>query len=480
MKLVQHFNTFLDEVVNLNATRLQQLEDSIGTIKSVIRDSDWGPKVRGFAGQGSWAHKTIIKPVEKKAFDADLLVFVDPKPNWEAKTYINELYAAFSNHGTYKGKVSRYSHCVTIEYAGERKIDIAPCVVDRGGVTRQEVCNRTSNTFERSEPSRYTAWLVERNGWTGGNGLRKATRLLKYLRDIKTTFTCPSVLLTTLLGLRITATDETNNTDFADVPTALRTIVGRLDDWLQANAARPMVTNPVLTSEVLSSSWDDARYANFRDKIHTYRGWIDDAYTEADRDESIGKWRRVFGEDFAKGVTIERAAKVSVEAVTIAKSAGWAPVGFKGDLVSLFTQLGARALPSWFDRLAHKERPRWKMLATPAFAVDVSVSRHSYKGGAWLDMVSPLPKGQWLQFQARTRVGTPVAGDHDIYWRVTNTDQEAEAAKCLRGGFVKANAGTSHWEQLAYRGVHMVEAFVVRKRDNVLVAQSAPYYVVIG
>lgn len=480
MKFVQHFNTFLDDVVNLNATRLQQLEDSITAIKAVIRDADWGPTVRGFAGQGSWKHKTIIKPLAKRPYDADLAVFVDPEQGWDAKAYVNELSAVFSGHGTYKDKVCRYSHCVTIEYAGDRKIDIAPCVVGRGGGTLLEVCNRTANAFERSEPTRYTDWLIERNGWTGGNGLRKTTRLVKYLRDIKTTFTCPSVLLTTLLGDRITAADADNTTDFADVPTALKTIVGRLDDWLQANTTRPTVTNPVLTSEVLSSSWDDTRYANFRDKVHTYRGWIDDAYGEADRDESIGKWRRVFGDDFAKGVTIERAAKVSAEAVILAKDAGWAPTGYNGDLVTLFAQMGARALPPWFNRLGHKERPRWQALTTPAFTIDVAASLHSGRGGAWLDMVTPMPKGRWLQVQTRTRLGTPLAGDHDVYWRVTNTDREAEAAQCLRGGFEKANAGSSHWEQLAYRGVHTLEAFVVRKRDNTLVTQSEPYYVVIG
>ena len=35
-------------------------------------------------------------------------------------------------------------------------------------------------------------------------------------------------------------------------------------------------------------------------------------------------------------------------------------------------------------------------------------------------------------------------------------------------------------EQLAYRGVHLVEAFVIRKRDDLLIGQSAPFHVVIG
>jgi hypothetical protein len=190
MKLIDHFSTFLMDVVNLNATRVTQLEDSIEALKGAIRASDWAPKIKFFAPQGSWAHKTIIKPVDKKAFDADLLVFIEPVDRWSAKDYLSTLRAIFASHPTYKDKVRRYSHCVTIEYVGERKIDIAPCVVDRGGTTRLEVCNFNIDAFERSEPEKYTDWLVERNKWTGGNGLRKVTRLLKYQRDIKGTFSC--------------------------------------------------------------------------------------------------------------------------------------------------------------------------------------------------------------------------------------------------------------------------------------------------
>jgi hypothetical protein len=73
----------------------------------------------------------------------------------------------------------------------------------------------------------------------------------------------------------------------------------------------------------------------------------------------------------------------------------------------------------------------------------------------------------------------PLPGGFDIHWRVTNTDEAARKANCLRGGFETSNDGSSRWEQLEYRGVHTVEAFIVRKRDKVLVTQSEPFYVVI-
>jgi hypothetical protein len=483
MRLAEHFNTFLDDVVNLNATRIGLLENSIIAVKSAISTSDWKAEVLSFAPQGSWAHKTIIKPVENKAFDADLLVFVKEVNGWTAKDYITNLRAVFSGHPTYKDKVRRYSHCITIEYAGERKIDIAPCIVNRGGFTRFEVCNFDSDAFERSEPAAYTAWLIERNTWLGADVLRKVSRLLKFLRDIKTTFTCPSVLLTTIIGDRINWADSSNSTDFADVPTALRTIVGRMDDWLQANVSKPVVTNPKLTSEVLSDLWDDSQYTNFREMIHTYRTWIDDAYSEADRDESIGKWRRVFGEEFAESVATEKAARVSDAAQGLVEAAVSSIYAAKADLVTLFTRYGSRALPLGFDRLPHKQRPRWRSATGSPITVNISATSHNARNGPALQQLrsgyGPLPKRSWIRFIACTGVGTPFGYEFEVHWRVTNTDEEASRAKCLRGGFDVSNEPSARWESLQYRGVHTVEAFIVRKRDKALVAQSAAFYVVI-
>lgn len=485
MKLKDHFSDFLANTVNLNVTRVGQLEKSVDALQTFIGGSDWGPAICGFGEQGSWAHKTIIKPQKDKLFDADFLIYVDPVKGWDAKTYLTEMRRVFAASKLYEDKVRRYSHCVTIEYAGERKIDIAPVVVNRGAVGGEEVCNFNDNAFERTAPGDYTKWLVDRNGWTGTNGLRKATRLLKYLRDIKTTFTCPSVLLTTLLGMQITSADAKNDTDFTDPASALRTIVGRLDDWLQARASRPTVTNPVLSSETLSSAWDDTKYANFRAMMNQYRGWIDDAYAEQDRDESIGKWRRVFGDDFAKSVVVERAAKVSETALLVLKETRDITVTGFNDLVSAFRSLGRRAIPPFIDRLPHKQRPRWRTAPTvQQFSVTVEARLHATRNGIWLSTLEPdhqaiLQKGRWLEFRVRTRTGLPLAGDYDLHWRIANTDSEAYERGQLRGGFEKANDGSSHWEELSYRGVHTAEAFVVRKRDNQVVAQSAPFYVVI-
>ncbi|WP_437940614.1 SMODS domain-containing nucleotidyltransferase [Sorangium sp. So ce341] len=480
MKFIEHFNNFLSDTVNLNQTRIDRLESSVVAIKNVIRDSDWDPKVRGFASQGSWAHKTIIKPTEGGTFDADLLVYVDPVVGWDAAAYVNSLCEVFEDHGTYKDKVKAWEYCITITYAGDFKIDVVPCVRDRVWAGH-EVCNRKENRFEVSKPAEYTAWLIERNTWTGSNAFRKVTRLLKYLRDIKGTFTCASVLLTTLLGYRIAVPDQYNTEPFDDVPTALRTIVDRLDDWLQLHQSKPAVLNPVLPTEDFARLWDDAKYSNFREKIHLYRGWIDDAYKEPDRDESIGKWRRVFGDDFAAGVELEAASISKTAVVALARAnVSVASEGF--DMVNLLSVYGSKAIPEGINRLPYMHRPKWQVVTSGQFPVSVTMSLYSTRNGSLIrrvDDLSALPKGCWVKFDVFGPGGVPLSKDYVVHWRITNTDREAIQAKRLRGGFNVANDGTSHWEALSYRGLHLAEAFVLRKRDQRLVAQSAPRFVVI-
>lgn len=479
MKLPQDFNAFLNDTVNLNSTRFDQLESSIEAIKTAVRGLDWKPSIVGFAAQGSWAHKTIIKPLPGEPFDADLLVYVRPVAGWEAKDYINELYAEMGKLSLYRDKIRRYSHCITIEYAEERKIDVAPCVKERVQTGVWEVCNRDANLFEKSNPLDYTNWLIERNGICGNNNFRKATRLLKYLRDIKTNFTCPSFLLTTLLGMQVGATEK-GTASFADVPTTLKTLVDRLDDWLQANPSKPTVRNPVLFEEIQSTAWDDTKYSNFRSKINLYRGWIDDAYDEQDKEESIGKWQRVFGEDFATREAVEKASKVSEAALSVVRgspvSAGVA------DLVALVTKIGRAALPSGFDRLPHMRRPRWRVASGTRLSVNVGAQLWTSRYGQYvrpLASLTPTQPGYSVRFNASNNLGLPFPDSYIVEWRVTNTDEAARRANALRGDYYRSDEPWVRWEQLSYRGVHMAEAFLIRKADGTLLGKSDPFYVVI-
>jgi len=265
---------------------------------------------------------------------------------------------------------------------------------------------------------------------------------------------------------------------FADLSTTLKTLVGRLDDWLQRYPYVPVVSNPVLLSENQSQCWDQTKYSNFRDKINLYRGWIDEAYDATDRDESIGKWQRVFGDKFAAGEAKE-SARVSE---SVARSEGaLVTAGHFRDLVAKVKTLGAQALPARFLKLPHVQRPKWRA-ATTQYTVKVGAELYTGQYGNRMRSVTslePFQPGYWLKFTATNSVGAPFTTDYKVKWRVTNTDKAAYDAQQLRGDFYDANSGASRMESLSYRGVHFVEAFLVRKSDNRLAGQSQPFYVVI-
>jgi hypothetical protein len=368
---------------------------------------------------------------------------------------------------------------VTVSYANDKKIDVAPCLTDRTNAL--EVCNRTANQFEQTEPKQYTEWLLQQNSYSGSNSFRKVTRLVKYLRDIKGSFSCSSVLLTTLLGYMIDPQDQQSN-DLVDTPTALKTIFGRLDDELQRHVTRPSVKNPFLPTQDFADAWTEVQYNNFRDKIHMYREWIDDAFSEEDRIESIAKWRRVFGDDFAKGVAIDEGKSVSKALVASVKTTLAEASQFSGDLVDLIKRFGARILPASFDKKSYMEAPKWKP-SGQNISVTVRADLHRSKYGPRVGAVQPLEPlqaGNWLNFKAYTNTGLPFdPSDYVVMWRVTNTDEAAANNNELRGKFEKPENDNSRWESLKYRGVHLVEAFLIRKRDDKMMGKSAAYRVMI-
>lgn len=480
MKLVKLFDEFLKNTVNLNKSRIDLLDDSIGALKTFVRDADWKPRVRTFEEQGSWAHQTIIRPVDGGEFDADLLVMVDPVEGWSAADYVNTLGAVFSSSKTYEDKAKTYDYCVTINYAGERKIDLAPCVLGRLRQGSMEVCNRNGG-FEETSPLEYTEWMKEKNGYSGNNSFRKATRLLKYLRDIKGRFTCPSVLLTTLIGYRITFVDQYGD-DFEDVPTTLKTIMGRLDDWLQMYPDKPAVTNPKLPTEDFSSLWKtQEQYARFRDEINRYRKWVDEAFSMEGRQESIAAWQKLFGEEFGKADVVKAAAEGLSEGASLAKRFMDSTAAHLNEIVDVVRNYGISVLPAAFARPAHVQPPRWRQASN---VVDIKVnaewrSRSDTPSGTFIQPGQVLRPHGGLYFQATGPDGAAIPSDYYVEWRITNTGAVAMSRGKGRGKFEIPNKTNGRWEELEYRGIHMAEAYVVRRSDDVLVGVSQPFYVVI-
>ena len=296
MKHTQFFNDFLNDEVNLNQSRLDRLNTSVKAISEFLSQnlSSYIEVER----QGSYALRTIIKPVKDgQEYDADVLLYMKYDRTKEPKDYISELYKCLKENEVYAEKARRKTRCVVLDYANDFHLDIVPCIPKDDDDDEQYICNNETNKFEPTDGTGYRDWFNDKNSVTHGN-LKRVTRLLKYLRDHKGNFTAKSILLTTLIGN--TLDGESDGDLFKTLPDALKTISNRINDFLQCNPTMPKISNPILPSEDFTRHWDQKKYDHFRELFNIYNDKINKALDAKEHDDSIKKWRDVFGEKFGK------------------------------------------------------------------------------------------------------------------------------------------------------------------------------------
>lgn len=299
MMLADHFAVLLQDTVNLSKAKITLLNERVEAIYGAL-DSDavLGPFVQGKIPQGSWAHRTIIRPKPGREFDADFLLHLNENPEWSASPsqYIEQVYAALRGSSTYKDKLSRHCRCVRVAYANDCHVDIVPYL--NLGSLRQVIVNKDEDIWEDTNPQGFTQWMRDKDEIANTN-LRKVIRLLKFLRDRSTWTGTRSVILTTVVGERVESWKRIGDSGYYNsVPAALLHIVQDLDDWLQANPSKPSVSDPSRSGATFDHRWDEATYQHFRDRIHGYRESIDEAYYEPNKEISVALWQGLFGDGF--------------------------------------------------------------------------------------------------------------------------------------------------------------------------------------
>ena len=441
MKLIKHFDAFLVNKVNLGDGRINQLDKRVAAITNFVQTGEdaFATNFIDILPQGSYAHRTIINPVRANdEFDADLLLEMNEIEDWEAEDYVQELYTVFRSSSIYRGMVSRHDRCIRIDYANEFHIDLVPYLERHDA---HYITNRNENQFELTNPEGYNEWLDGQNRLASGR-LIKVIRLMKYLRDFKDTFSCKSVILSILLGNSVTdAVAWGDDSRYCDVPTALKNIVGSLDDYLQGHESMPSIDDPSEPTENYNHRWNQDEYANFRAKIHLYRGWIDDAYGEEDLEQSKVKWRLLFGDKFG---TYD----------TTVKKASEAHIGLQGVRNTDETLEGR-----WGIRTRLNGQFRAHLIGRVA-------KRRGFRDFELSKYGNVVPVGASIKFRIQHNVPGPV----DVYWKVRNTGDEAIRADCIRGQVVKDRGALARTEPTAYRGRHYVEIYIVK--DGVCVARD--------
>ena len=294
MKHNQFFDDFLEEEVDLNPSRLERLNTSVKAVSEHL-SQNLSSHVK-VERQGSYALKTIIRPAKDgQEYDADILLYMKYDADKEPKDYIDDLYGCMKGNKVYSEKARRKTRCVTLDYAGDFHLDIVPCIEEKDDV--QYICNKETNEFEPTDGTGYRDWFNDKTRITHGN-LKKVTRLLKYMRDHKGNFTAKSILLTTLIGNTVIDEDDAEN--FKSVPDALKTVMNRINDFLQENSGIPEIANPVMPDEDFTRHWDQRKYAHFKKMFDTYTNKVTEACDSVEHDDSIEKWRSLFGDGFGK------------------------------------------------------------------------------------------------------------------------------------------------------------------------------------
>ncbi|WP_370326142.1 cyclic GMP-AMP synthase DncV-like nucleotidyltransferase [Euzebya sp.] len=407
MKLIQYFNQFLRDAVNLNQTRLNDLDTRVDRITNALKEAGaLDGRVLDTVPQGSWAHRTIIRPAADLEFDADFLVQLTEDLDWNdnPRTYANAVWTALSTHSTYGEMSTKKDRCVRVTYANDCHIDIVTYVVLQSG--REVIVNRSINQFEDTNPIGFTDWIQEKDTLTGGN-LRKVIRLLKYARDHHGAFKVKSILLTTMVG-NVVDNWRTYDADYyKDVPTTLLHLTEDLDAWLQQQWTKPSITDPSCPTTTFDHRWTETQWSAFKNAFHTFAELVHDAYHAETRDDSITKWQDVFGTAFPSALTASRAA--STETASLSHT-------------------------------PKRQRAPGEVFIDEKFPVDTR-----YHVTIRCEIAEPRNRAERRFLRARagrvakqrklvfTLVGTDTPAPYDVYWKVRNQGGEAAAKGQLRG-----------------------------------------------
>ena len=290
------FREFLRDYVNINQSRLDSLHDKVRAVIKYLKRNLHG--YQRMEPQGSLALRTIIKPVkEYDEFDADIQVVMNPNSEWEPRDYLKEVYDTLKENKNYADKLELKTRCVRIKYAGDFHMDLVPRITENGN---HYIFNRVENEKEITDGNGYREWFNDKNRITDGN-LKRVTRLLKFHRNHKRTYSVASILLTTLIGETIRKSDEGEEAVRTTADT-LVTVLTRMDEYLQKHPSMPEIRNPVLAEEEpLTRHWDQRRYANFRERVHAHTKIARAALKEKSPEKAVDEWQKLFGDNFGRG-----------------------------------------------------------------------------------------------------------------------------------------------------------------------------------
>ena len=431
--LIPYFDQFIENI-SLGNPQVPRMNSAARTITDFLVSS-YGIHEQDVFLQGSYANGTAIEPVHGGEYDVDL-VAICATPAHSAEEALDDLEARFRSDGRFRDRVTPKKPCIRLEYAeddvGEFHVDVVPVRLS-GLLVPPLESPRRGTGWRATAPAEYTQWCHEQ----GVLYLRTAKMLKRWRSDHQATRTAiKSIVLQVLIAEYMPQVQDDSD--------RLTQTLQAMHSALAGLTSPPTVSNPVLISENLASSWSNESFASFVSELSEALEYSLAAAAATDIVEAVDAWREIFGDDFPAALP---------EAFGIAL----------GDLSHAQTPI---------DR-------GWTEGLNSAYGVTVSAETQRGRRG---QLRSPYPSngplifaGHRIRFKAHITAPNHVS----VWWQVANTGAHAREQSGLRGDIFKARDmekrelrdETENWESSSYTGSHVIRALLVR--DNRLVASSA-------
>ena len=267
---------------------------------------------------GSYAQHLCVGDVK----DVDFLIRVpgDPEENEpEAKQVVQDLKKALDGlPGAlgYEGEASidieRARRSVHVCFEGEDfHVDAVPCIAPNGFDAILYVPDRGFNEWIASHPIGYINLINELNDEHGGK-VRPLIKLLKHYRNYQMKNRHPKSYWLGALVIH-----HIRKEDGLDTSLSLAELFRNLCDAIYcqydhllwtSKTATPSIADPLLGHDI-SWNWSRSHFETFMRRLDDGRTWATKALESEDRDEAVGWWQKIFGEEyFPSQAEVEEAA----------------------------------------------------------------------------------------------------------------------------------------------------------------------------
>jgi len=462
--------------------------------------------------QGSFRLGTVVRPLKggrEADYDIDLacqfralVALCTPR---QVKHWVGD---RLKEHGTYRPMLEDEGRrCWTLVYSEKDEIgfhlDNLPCLLNpifdgtvdaRYGMQAIETTNRDQPggpySWAKSNPNGFADWFADRQraafqriaalqkleiqrrnpvlfesvghvpDFLVRTPLQRVVQLLKRHRDVRflghhDENDKPISVIITVLAASAYAQEP-------DVFSALARVVDQVQRYQETNIIRCVggkwtIENPTNPGENFAERWNDEG-SRRAEAFFTWINWLQEDLDELLNVASASDLDKLLRRTFGDGVGGRVAGRFS----------GPLPGAYQPKS-SIFRRVVGNVLR--FDA-AHREAPKWICRPTRYSAtIKARFQRNGFRPTPYFSNSQPLRKGFDLDFEVETDVPKPYA----VHWQVVNTGDEAQLARQLRGDFYGVTSSRTHSESTKYRGMHWVEAFVVK--DGTCVARSGEFVV---